>query len=314
MLSSQRSAEPAAAAAMTPPRQHFEAQHVHEIHVYGYTVVRDVLSVPQCQQLRETLLQCRELFGEGHTHRTPNAPGQVGAWHVANLPTMARCFHALIDHPRIVPLVEHFMGPDIILGSLSSRIVRPGDPEQGLHGDIGQSMVDDTDDRHFPKMMNTVWMLQETGPFNGGTRIVPGSHVSGMSELPEGFEPPLVVQPDCPPGSVIVYNGHAWHAGGSNTSDTYRCSCFGHYRKSMEEFPRFGGRIFQCDPSAGFPPSWWHQLSPRQKQLMGMADGVQGPPPGEAYDGDSAYPDRAPHAAPVQLSICSPCEHTPTAS
>ena len=61
------------------------------------------------------------------------------------------------------------MGRDVILGSLSSRIVRPGDVEQGLHGDIGQSMI--TADRSRPVMMNTVWMLQDTGKFNGGTRV-----------------------------------------------------------------------------------------------------------------------------------------------
>ena len=33
--------------------------------------------------------------------------GGIGAWHVANLPTMARCFHGIIDHPKVLPLVEH---------------------------------------------------------------------------------------------------------------------------------------------------------------------------------------------------------------
>jgi hypothetical protein len=54
---------------------------------------------------------------------------------------MARCFHAFVDHPKILPLLEHFMGEGIILGSLSSRIVRPGDPVQGLHSDVGDNMI-----------------------------------------------------------------------------------------------------------------------------------------------------------------------------
>ena len=140
-----------------------------------------MLSQDQCRQLRETLLECGERFGEGHAHRTPQAEGGIGAWHVANLPTMARCFHDIIDHPKVLPLVEHFMGKDIILGSLSSRIVRPGDPVQGLHGDIGQNMIGKDvvgsevleADRGRPLMMNTVWMFQDTGPEIGGTRVVP---------------------------------------------------------------------------------------------------------------------------------------------
>jgi ectoine hydroxylase-related dioxygenase (phytanoyl-CoA dioxygenase family) len=284
--------------------------HVVEIQVYGYTIVHNVLDAGQCGQLRETLLECARRFGEGHNHRTPTAADGVGAWHIANLPTMARCFHPLVDHPKVLPLIEHFMGRDVILGSLSSRIVRPGDPVQGLHGDIGQDMVDACPDRSRPNMMNTVWMLQDTGPFNGGTRVVPGSHMSGISApeiplVPHDWQPPLVVQPSAPAGqptaascrryctasvcpghcsrlqrsslpdplnapsvcsyreggvsgiagSVLIYNGHCWHAGGANTSDNaYRCSMFGHYRKSLEAFPAFGGRIFQCDPVCHHSP------------------------------------------------------------
>ena len=68
-----------------------------------------------------------------------------------------------------MPIIDHFLGSDCILGSLSSRIVRPGDPAQRLHGDIPEHMLN----LEKPVMMNTVWMLQDTGVYNGGTRIVP---------------------------------------------------------------------------------------------------------------------------------------------
>ena len=45
----------------------------------------------------------------------------------------------------------------MILGSLNSRIVRPGDGYQELHGDIPKVMLN----RDSPVMMNTVWMLDE---------------------------------------------------------------------------------------------------------------------------------------------------------
>ena len=109
--------------------------------------------------------------------------------------------------------------------------------------------------------------------------------MSGMAEVPAGWEPPMIVQPSAPAGSVLVYNGHCWHAGGANTSeDKYRCSAFGHYRKSLDAYPAFGGRIFQCDPAAGFPAEWWEGLSQRNKELLGMTDGPQGPPPCATHD------------------------------
>ena len=61
-------------------------------------------------------------------------------------------------------------------------------------------------------------------------QVVPGSHKSGLAEVPECWagKPPLVDQPSAPAGSVLVYNGHTWHAGGASTSDVLRCSIFGH--------------------------------------------------------------------------------------
>jgi hypothetical protein len=60
------------------------------------------------------------------------SPSQVacGAVQVANLPTLDRAFWSVVDHPRVMPIIDHYLGNDCILGSLSSRVVRPGDPVQ----------------------------------------------------------------------------------------------------------------------------------------------------------------------------------------
>ena len=79
-----------------------------------------------------------------------------------------------------------------------------------------------------PVMMNTVWMLSDTGPHNGGTRIVssrpspsrrsapradalppqvPGSHRSMLASVPAGYTPQFVHTPTAKAGSVLVYNG-----------------------------------------------------------------------------------------------------------
>ena len=69
-----------------------------------------------------------------------------------------------------------------------------------------------------PVMMNTVWMLDDFSPEIGGTRIVPGSHKSGLAGPPEGMEVRHVFQPEAPAGSVLVFNGQCWHAGGANST------------------------------------------------------------------------------------------------
>ena len=233
-------------------------QAIREIEIYGFTVLANVLDSATADAMRESLIRCEREHGTEHAHRG-------SARHVANLPTMDRIFHGCVDHPRVLPVLEHFLQPSLILGSLNSRIVRPGDGYQGLHSDIPAHMLNiDT-----PVMMNTVWGLDDFNPETGGTRVVPGSHKSGLVEPPEGFVVKHEVQPVAPAGSVIVFNGQCWHGGGANTSDRNRHAVFGHYRKNM--------LVFQVDPHDGFPPEWYEGLSERQRQLLRMKKGPGAP-------------------------------------
>ena len=226
-------------------------QHLFELDIYGFTIVEEVLTTGEAHAMREALIRCEERFGTETAHRGT-------ARHVANLPIMDRIFHKTIDHPRILPLLEHFLEESLILGSLNSRIVRPGDGHQGLHSDIPLHMLNPVS----PVMMNTVWMLDDVSPVNGGTRVVPGSHKSGLAVPPEDVEVKHIVQPEVAAGGVIVFNGQTWHGGGANTSQANRHALFGHYRKQM--------CVFQCDPREGFPPEWLDGLTRRQKRLMRM--------------------------------------------
>ena len=235
---------------MTP----FE-QAVQELEIFGFTLVDGVLARDEVNTLREALIRCEREVGTDHTHRG-------AARHVANLPTLDPVFFRCIDHPRVMPLLEHFLGDTLILGSLNARIVRPGDPLQDLHSDIPGDMLNMT----LPVMMNTVWLPDDLSATNGGTRVVPGSHKSGLHLPPEGFSVMHVVQPEAPAGSVLVFNGQTWHGGGANNGGGNRHALFGHYRKHM--------LLFQNDPHDALPDEWYQRLTPRQKELMRMQNGV----------------------------------------
>ncbi len=231
-------------------------QHVFELDIYGFTVVENVLTTEEATEMREALIRCEREVGTESAHRG-------SARHVANLPTLDRVFHKTIDHARILPLLEHYLGKSLILGSLNARIVRPGDPDQGLHSDISLEMLN----FNSPVMMNTVWLLDDFSRINGGTRVVPGSHKSGLTIPPEHLSVKHIAQPEAPAGSVIVFNGQTWHGGGANTGNANRHALFGHYRKRM--------CVFQVDPHDGFPPEWFDALTDRQKQLMRMTKGLE---------------------------------------
>ena len=74
-----------------------------EIDVYGFTILERVLTEVEADAMREALIRCEREVGEAHTHRG-------SARHVSNLPVLDRVFHKTIDHPRTLPILEHFLG------------------------------------------------------------------------------------------------------------------------------------------------------------------------------------------------------------
>lgn len=233
-------------------------QHLYEMEFYGFTLIENVLSADEVSNLRAALIRCEQ--------ETGHEQGFLGtASHVANLPGRDPLFLDLVDHPKVMPVVEGVMGESIVLGSLNARIVRPTDAAQGLHSDVRQDLHNSIS----PLMCNTVWMLDDFTTENGATHIVPGSHRNGIDRPPEGMDIKHQVRATGKAGSVLVFNGQCWHGGGANIGQSNRHGLFGHYRKNS--------LIMQVDPHDVFPAEWFDQLTDRQKELMRMTNGLGAP-------------------------------------
>lgn len=233
-------------------------QRLAELSIWGFTVIRDVLKPDTVTAMRN--------FVEEHAFRIGVEHGFRGtARHLANLVTLDPMFLSVIDHEAVLPYIEEMMGRDLILGSLNARCVRPGEGEQTLHSDVPLEMHRYGQDS--PLMMNTVWALTDLTPANGGTRLVPGSHQSHLSEPPAGLSLPFEMQPTLSAGSVVIFHGQTWHGGGANKTDQLRTAMFGHYRNSH-------WMRFQCDPHDGFCEEWLVDMTTRQKELLRMTAGV----------------------------------------
>ena len=128
-----------------------------ELDIYGFTVIENVLSTDEVSEMREALIKAESSHVTENGHR-----GTAG--HVSNLPIHDPVFFKCIDHAKVLPFFEAIMGKDLILGSLNSRIVRPGDGYQGLHSDIPPQHNHQTS---APIMMNTVWPLSDYKKENG---------------------------------------------------------------------------------------------------------------------------------------------------
>lgn len=229
-----------------------------ELKVLGYTVIEDVLDKASVDTMRAFVEEQAFTIGVESHHRGK-------ARHLANLVTLKPMFLPVIDHPAVLPYVEALMGKHIILGSLSARIVRAGEPKQTLHSDVPIEMH--RYGEQMPLMMNSVWALSDLNPQNGGTCLVPGSHQSHLSEPPKGLKLPHEVQPTLRAGSVVIFHGQTWHGGGENQTDQLRTAMFGHYRNGH-------WLRFQCDPHDGFQQAWLTDMTQRQKELLRMTNGI----------------------------------------
>ncbi len=116
------------------------------------------------------------------------------------------------------------IGRDFKLSSMHARTLRPHSPAQELHVDVRRDSPD------WPPV-GFILMIDEFHSDNGATRFVPGTHEK--AELPEDVMADRRKDYDGqvlatgPAGSLIVFNGSAWHGHTANRSDGARRSVQG---------------------------------------------------------------------------------------
>jgi hypothetical protein len=232
-------------------------QATFELDLYGFAVLPSVIPEAEALRLCEVLDAADERIGIEYVYDNAYARS------VPCAPAIDDGFMALVDNPLALAVVERVIGPDLVLGSMNARIVRPGDPGQGLHSDIPavHRRVIGT-----PVMLQVVWMLDGFTADKGATHIVPGSHRHPEAYPPQGVAIPHIVQPEGPPGSIMIFNGQCWHGGGENRSQERRRAVFGHYR--IDAWMRF-----QTDPQLYVGEAQWQRMSERQRELMRMTHG-----------------------------------------
>ncbi len=111
---------------------------------------------------------------------------------------------------------------------------------------------------------NSCWLLNDFGVANGATRIVPGSHLSGlrpedrMDDLRAKHPDEVIIE--APAGSLAVFNGYVWHSGTENTTDSPRRGVFTVYSRADQ--PR------QNDQAALLDEATAARLSPAARRIL----------------------------------------------
>ena len=178
-----------------------------EIETRGYTVVPDFIPPAEVARIRHafnTEVPITEMRAIGtDTGKTLRAH---------NLLAKTRAVDKLFLDARIRALVEGLLGPRVQVNITTLFNLLPGETKQLLHQDDGLWPIP----RPHPHFLcNALIALDDFDVENGATHVVPYSHLWHDRRVDQ--QAPSV-QVTMRSGSLLMWAGALWHAGGANVS------------------------------------------------------------------------------------------------
>ena len=126
----------------------------------------------------------------------------------------------LVMNPLVLETTQKVLGHASSFQLHLTQVITigPGEPAQTIHRDQWAF-----DFFPFPKdyevQCNTLWAMTDFTERNGATRVIPGSnHFEDKLQFKEEDSVPAEMKK----GSVLLYTGAVYHAGGANRSDSVR--------------------------------------------------------------------------------------------
>ena len=224
----------------------------------GYLHLHGILTQEQVDEVNARL---HALLQEEGEEAGKEVHQEAGTDRLANLINKGTMFHVVLSHPRVLAAIALVLEGDLKLSSLNARAALPGMGLQALHADYGARTSTIRNE-----VCNSLWMLDDFTPYNGATRIVPGSHLklgSPSSELADTQQRhPDEVLALGKAGDVVVFNAHTWHGGTLNTTDKPRRAMHGYFtRRSNNQ---------QLDQARYLLTSTREQLSEAERVVLGV--------------------------------------------
>lgn len=199
--------------------------HVERMNGQGWTVIENFLDDNQLAAFRAGV---EPLLGR---FRGRNAFEGRTTERVYTLVARGKVFEDIACDPRLMAVVSAFLKPDFLLSASHAICIFPGEAAQSLHTDDGFYPVPR------PRPAIGVSVIGAIDPFtaeNGGTMMVPGSHLWGPAEL-EAFRAGRMgvrgepVPLEMPAGAIAVFPGTLVHGAGANRSHEPRLAYTNQY-------------------------------------------------------------------------------------
>ena len=197
----------------------------------GFLPMPDLISTEQVETFRRRVAQLAAEEGERAGHEVSQ---EAGTDRLSNLVDKDPVFDMCYTHPRILAAMNYVLGGDFKLSSLNSRASLPGEGLQALHADWSGAVSPGDF-----QVCNSIWLLVDFTAENGATRVVPGSHNSGMYPQAD-LDDPRAPHPDeilltGKAGTVVIFNSHLWHGGTLNRSDGPRFALHSYFTRRHQK-------------------------------------------------------------------------------
>jgi ectoine hydroxylase-related dioxygenase (phytanoyl-CoA dioxygenase family) len=174
----------------------------------GYVVLESLLNPDAIAALEDAL----EPFEQGRPMGRNAFEGERSR-RVYSLAAKGEVFLPVVEHPRLVELLDRLLLPNWLLSTYQSIRLYPGERAQAWHTDDAFYLIPRPRGR---LGVSTIWALEDFTEANGATQVIPGSHL-WAGEHPDD-RPHEVVSAVMPAGSAIVFDAALWHRGGENRS------------------------------------------------------------------------------------------------
>ena len=233
---------------------------VQDVERQGFAIIHDFLSEQQLDVICDRMTPIFEMTG---TRNAKDARGShrkgyhgVQAVHVHNLFAKTRAVNDVAIDPLLLLIIEGVLGPLFQMSVATAMCPDPGVDPQGLHQDDGHYPLPRP---RPPFIANTLIALDDFSESNGATRLVPGSH---RWTHPVNHEEDFVVA-EMPAGSLLVFDGALWHAGGGNSTNDKR-------RRSINFNFNLSWLRQQENQYVGIPRDVWLSLPEKLQRLLGF--------------------------------------------
>ncbi|MCP6761194.1 MAG: phytanoyl-CoA dioxygenase family protein [Fischerella sp. CENA71] len=221
----------------------------------GYVLLPSVLSTEQANEARSLVLKlAREQRQEGQLLIYENRE------RVYDLIYEHKIFEFMVQHSRVIEVIEAILGTDMTLGDFSAHILRPGASSMGLHIDYPYWTMKPPFPS-FPVMeIQVIWMVEDFTQENGSTCFAPGTQKLCSPPDPIQFSK-MAQKITGKAGSVVISHGLCWHDTSINSTLEPRVSILGNYN------PKFVRPL--RDPLHYMQRSVIDRASSKLKQLLG---------------------------------------------